>query len=925
MHTLYLPLCGKWSDRTSEPPHPLIYHLVDSAAVAHAIWTSAFGAHSRSRLARALALDIDIAGRLLAFWVGLHDLGKASPTFQALNGTTRTKLADLGYPFPRYANPQPHNFVTCKSLREILNSAPWCLPDALAKNVATSVGAHHGSFPQALEIINLPADEIGDGVWGKARADLAQDLGRVMGVSGIQLSAPEGLAVNHSFFITLAGLTSISDWIASADGHFYPNESMPQNDIPAYWDWSQDRAHDVMTKVLRWKRWKDVPQPTSFGDIFLDLQNKTPFPVQKAIKDIAESLNGPALVIIEAPMGEGKTEAALYIADKWLREPGAEGFYVALPTMATSNSMFNRVKSFLDKRFKSQEVNLHLLHAQASLVEDYEQLKPNVGGRDLNDQDEDVIAAEWFTSKKRGLISPFAVGTVDQALLAVLQVKHVFVRLFGLAHKVVVVDEVHAYDAYMSTLLERLLTWLAALGAPVILLSATLPKKKRYELLRSYGAAVDDGDGGGKIKEASYPRISIARPGKDFDVISIAAAPERKRTVCLKKVTETDAPAVAAALNDALTGGGCAAVICNTVARAQEMYVAVRDRFGRDHCLLLHSRFPYGARLEREDKAKNLFGKPDNRGYSSGRPERFVLVGTQVLEQSLDLDFDLMVTDLAPADLVLQRLGRLHRHKRDRRPNGLEVTALWLLWPDGDADHVPDCGATAYVYDLYVLLRSWLALKNRSEIKVPDEMDEIIEEVYGDQEPMVKSKTWANALKKAREEFDQKIKEFCLSACQKSIPAPYEEDVFGNVRKLLEDEETPKVAHTLQGLTRLTACPNVNVVCLIKKGEIYFVDGDVNETPINFSAAEIKDKAVRKKLLNASIPFSDRRIVWHLLREFREARGSPPGWQKDPYLRNTYPIAFENRKSRVGNYILLLDADRGLVIEKEYETDLAPN
>ena len=178
----------------------------------------------------------------------------------------------------------------------------------------------------------------------------------------------------------------------------------------------------------------------------------------------------PGLVIIEAPMGEGKTEAAIYLADKWVTNRKQRGYYFALPTMATSDQMFGRVKAYLTKRYPSDSVNLMLLHGHASLSTEFEAIKDkfeirNVASDDPNDKTFDsvnagVVASEWFTSRKRGLLSPFGVGTIDQSLLAVLQTRHVFVRLFGLAHKTIIIDEVHAYDAYMSTLLERLLEWL---------------------------------------------------------------------------------------------------------------------------------------------------------------------------------------------------------------------------------------------------------------------------------------------------------------------------------------------------------------------------------------------------------------------------------------------------------------------------------
>lgn len=213
-------------------------------------------------------------------------------------------------------------------------------------------------------------------------------------------------------------------------------------------------------------------------------------------------------------MGEGKTEAAMYLADYWSGNLGQQGHYFALPTQATSDQMFARVRQFLTRRYGSGLVNLQLLHGHASLSAEFEALRqrgdqvllPCIGVTEEAKR-EGVIAAEWFTHRKRGLLAPFGVGTIDQALLAVLQTRHVFVRLFGLSHKTVILDEVHAYDAYMTTLLERLLEWLASLGTSVVLLSATLPRKRRHALLDAYSKGLE-GNIEGLSSDGPYPRIT---------------------------------------------------------------------------------------------------------------------------------------------------------------------------------------------------------------------------------------------------------------------------------------------------------------------------------------------------------------------------------------------------------------------------------
>ena len=272
----------------------------------------------------------------------------------------------------------------------------------------------------------------------------------------------------------------------------------------------------------------------------------------------------------------------------------------------------------------------------------------NVHTEDGSDggQEGAVVAAEWFTSRKRGLLAPFGAGTIDQALLSVLQVCHGFVRLFGLSHKVIVIDEVHAYDAYMTTLLQRLLEWLAALGSPVVLLSATLPMDRRRQLMDAYAKGLGHGEKSTDATlSAPYPRISWVDAAGLPHEQPVDAAKRSRRTLHLvrQEMPSGDQPfdQVSARIADALRDGGCAAVICNTVDRAQKMYIALKQHFPTDDLSLLHSRFLFKDRQDRERQVLDQFGPPDEANTAAGhsrRPERAVLVATQIIEQSLDLD-----------------------------------------------------------------------------------------------------------------------------------------------------------------------------------------------------------------------------------------------------------------------------------------------
>jgi CRISPR-associated endonuclease/helicase Cas3 len=895
-------LAGKWGDDGKR--HPLIFHLADTAAVSLALWEFSLGRHARRDFAAALGLCENETKRLLAFWVGLHDIGKASPAFQIKNPTAERELTAAGFAFPRHlstSNDTYHNLVTAKVLPDVLRPVHVGANEALLRDVAAAVGGHHGSFASELAIAWLNDEEVGAGKWTGARRQLAEELARLTGTDNETAMPPDELAGNHPFFVTLAGLTSVCDWLASAEGHFFPHDEAPTS-ADAYWGWARNRAEEFVIRDLRWRRWNDAPEPRTFRAVFPHLPIEQPFPLQREMRARADDIDGAALVIIEAPMGEGKTEAALYLADKWLREPGAEGFYFALPTMATSNQMFGRVHKYLSNRFPEEILNLHLLHSGARLVRDdliAESLKLDT----YDDQHADgaVVAEEWFTAKKRGLISPFGVGTVDQALMAVLQVRHVAVRLYGLAHKIIIVDEVHAYDAYMSVLLERLLEWLAELGAPVILLSATLPSGKRRELVRAYTG----GAGDGVAEDVAYPRITIAGPDRKTEVVPVEAAAERRMTVRLAAAPLAPA-GVASAVAEALAGGGCAAVICNTVGRAQEVYRALKDDFAPGRELgLLHARFPFAAREEREHRYLGMLGKD-----ATNRPAKFVLVGTQVLEQSLDVDFDVMFTDLAPADLVLQRMGRLHRHQRDERPPGLATPTLHIMHPGEDEEGVPDFGTSAYVYEPYVLLRSWLALKGRDEVRVPADLEAIVEEVYGEDEPPVSNEAVASALAESREDYDEKIKEKRKEAARRALPSARDDNFeLSALRGLLEEEEDPKVAPILQGLTR-DGKPTLTLICVNQENEGYSIWGTGGKDSLDLYSSDKPSVETRAALLLSSVKVSDARVFdWFIKND-----ETPPGWRRDPYLRFSYPLILRNGIAQMGEIDLILDEDTGLII-----------
>ena len=337
-----------------------------------------------------------------------------------------------------------------------------------------------------------------------------------------------------------------------------------------------------------------------------------PRPLQQAVANILETLEKPSILLVEAPMGEGKTEAAFFAHLELQRRFRHRGMYVALPTKATGNAMFNRTLKFLRGQQTNRTLDLQLLHGGKLLNDTFQNLRMS----NIYDSSKggDVRAAEWFTNKKRALLSEYGVGTVDQALLPILPVRHNFVRLWGLANRVVLFDELHAYDEYTGTLLVHLLRWLLALGSSVILLSATLAPATRRKLAKVVDADFPE-------KENEYPRLSIFIPGEEVIQSHFKADPTRRLNIQIQKIT-SDLQEICSALSKYLPDNGMALVLVNTVQRAQDLYQLFPDgeplkregqRVGK--CLaddtevfLFHARFPADRRQKREEQVLETFG-----------------------------------------------------------------------------------------------------------------------------------------------------------------------------------------------------------------------------------------------------------------------------------------------------------------------------
>lgn len=687
----------------SDPYHALWRHLLDAFAVCEALIPSMGGVDG-------------LADRVVCLFVALHDLGKADPEFQGKDDTLAEKLRGLGFRIPSRNAAFRHEVRSAEWLVEWLKrSQGW--PPAACKLVGQAVTGHHGNFAAQLGDQEDETDE--DRLLRDQLADLIRRTACVQ-----ELPSPEFGNASVSG-MKLVALTVLSDWIASND-EVYPYPDLREIEDPEeYLHRARVLAREVVDRLgfRPAAPAEAAPAPRLFTELF---PVEGPRPLQERIQEsILEGDIPPGLVIIEDRMGQGKTEAALYISEEWRRQGASHGAYIGLPTEATSNQMHTRYSRFLANR--GEGAAPRLIHGRAWLVEDdLEPHRMELWGEqgEGGDRADQHLARFWFRSTRRALLAEEGVGTVDQAMMAALQVKFGFLRLLGLSRKTLIIDEVHAYDSYMLTIIERLLAWCRALRIPVILLSATLSQGQKEALAKAYGAELPQAG-----SKAPYPLVTVAPPDGPARLLELAEPPQGfSLAIRPHQGLLENYPATAGLAVDLTRRGGCCCVLANTVAAAQEIYDHLRRLRASGalspecRLMLYHARFTAARRMEIEREVIGSFGKE----AGQHRPARAILVATQVVEQSLDVDFDVMITQLAPIDLLLQRAGRLHRHEREYRPVG-PVPELHVLLPQQNGEF----GATGHVYaDTLPLVRTMPLVAKPDLIRLPEAFRTLIGQVY---------------------------------------------------------------------------------------------------------------------------------------------------------------------------------------------------
>jgi CRISPR-associated endonuclease/helicase Cas3 len=725
-----------WGKAGDQSHHLLVYHALDVAAVARNWLDRDPILRDRFRTTAAATSDTEL--RWLLFFIALHDLGKFDIRFQ-------WKRPELGEQV--YSGCEPANELGSRGYYHGDYSHYWLFEDLAGRYAwkvdedswdepegeaiwqawqpwVRAVAGHHGKEP------SLQAQPDGQPPM-VARPIRQRDrdarLAFIAALEGLFLR-PAGLSLDDlppaCDLEFVAGFCSVCDWLGSMTDNAAGEPRFAYRadpvDLSDYFRSRLPIAAQVLDESGLLSR---IVTAGGMAGLYPDFQ-------PRQLQTLVDTLpTGNALTLIEAPTGSGKTETALAYAARLLAAGQAESIVFALPSQATADAMLQRLEDVAPRLFAG--ANLVLAHGKSRFNPGFIDLKKKAGHDSAYSEHEIEAGAQcalWLAqSRKRVFLGQIGVCTIDQVLMSALPVRHRFVRGFGLGRSVLIVDEVHAYDAYMYQLLDKVLRRQKTMHGAAILLSATLPLNLRRALLESW-----DGDTAGLNEDNPYPLITQAAaaetrffelPAEELERLQRQQA----KTVQLRYRESGDMlpdPELEQQLIAAARNGAGVAVICNLVADAQALAGRLTHVAADIDVMLFHSRYRFDDRQRLQQQVMRRWGK-DSSGRSAG-----ILVATQVIEQSLDLDFDWMITQLCPIDLLFQRLGRLHRHPRPRPP-GFEQPACTVLLPEGRRYELHQLiYGQGGVPNERVLWRSEQQVRKNPELHFPNAYRPLIEEVY---------------------------------------------------------------------------------------------------------------------------------------------------------------------------------------------------
>ena len=734
---------------------PLHVHMRDSADVSEHIWTEWVSESTRRLVADSMRLDPDDSRLLhfIRFLSASHDLGKASPAFQIKAIATNAKslvdrVRESGLPIKSKldVNAIPHATVSMMILEH----------EGVNRTVSVIAGGHHGATPSKSDIRDRNLSGYASNTGFNDESWLAIQsccFNQALRISDADHDMLRNTVLPSCIQDLLTGIVIISDWVASNECAFpmIPLNCFEVDDAPSRsasgWSRMNFPHHEGLV----------YGEPKSFEEAF----GFEPRCFQSVALEAVREMSEPGLIVIEAPMGEGKTEAALAISEVVASKFGQNGIFFGLPTQATANGVFSRVKSWVESCSGPGQRSLMLAHGNSAFDADFESI-PKIGW-DVDDGRGNVVVHEWFHGKT-ALLSDIVVGTVDQVLMAGLKRKHLSMRHLGLAEKVVIIDECHAYDEYMGSYLAKALSWLGAMKVPVIMMSATLPPKRKADMIAAYsGMECRDGQTEG------YPSITCVSGGKTTSVSADASRPAQRVEIVRIRMDE-----VIGRIQSLTATGGFVGVVVNTVGHAQQLYSGLKVALPCAEIHLIHSAFTAIDRASKEAEVMAAMIRDSNHDGKT-----IIIVGTQVLEQSLDIDFDVLFSEICPIDLLFQRMGRLHRHSNGR-PESLVSPICHMIDTDGaDLD-----SGTEAVYGKLQLLNTRILLGDH--VDLPSDIPRLVTMAYSPSGVQVPDSI-LDEYEEARKELNSKMDRKERKAKVFQIGSPEMEDLIGWLDNQRED------------------------------------------------------------------------------------------------------------------------------------------
>lgn len=861
---------------------PLLQHLQDTADIMSCLCDEFLS----PSFAKACGLEEDEFRKLAIFLAAVHDIGKAIVVFQYKIGDKlperKSALEASGINFDvsydkGKAKQTPHAFAG----EEILNllGCPEC--------VSAVVGSHHGVPAENFQDLSMPKFEIAfyENYYGRDKGNIKvlQDIWQTIFDMALEYAGFSDVSelpqIDCSAQMLLSGLLIMADWLASNTELFpllFLEELKPADTMRA------EHAWERLDFPQMWKPEKVIMSDDDFKETF----GFAPRLVQSEVLKIVENSENPGIYIFEAPMGCGKTETSLAASEILGAKCGKNGVFFGLPTQATANGIFPRILSWAETQSTELYHSVQLNHGSAALNPLFQNIQRGIP---QEESDSGLIIHNWFCDSKKACLADFVTATVDQMLMLALKRKHVMLLHLGLSEKVVIIDEVHAYDAYMNEYLEMALQWLGSYKTPVILLSATLPSARRMSLIRAYLGIKKSDDS--FEKEQGYPLLTWT-DGKDIHQRRLSYDGAHK-TVSVRKCADDDVVSLAKNVTE---NGGCVGIIVNTVRRAQMFAEILQDNA---KVLLYHAQFVLPDRAKKEKQLVDLVGRKSTHESRNG----IVVVGTQVLEQSLDIDFDMLITDICPVDLLLQRMGRLHRHDRGERPDTAQTPVCYVVTDEYTDKH----SATRKIYSDWLINKTFDILPD--SITLPDDISPLVQEVYN-----------ATGDDKNYDDYINKQKNSIGRADSFRIRKPKDSDIHRLLSRPIgtDDEQLAQAAVR----DRISSF-DVLLMQLRSDGSIHFLPdqyggAEISEYPDDEQCRQIAEQKLRLPTMFCQ--------SWTIDKNIRELENNCmkyiAGWKKSSWLKGQLVLFLDDDlNGELDGYDLHYSFEKGLEFTKKEECE----